>query len=232
MEHLTDALVIAAHPDDAEIGVGGTLALFHAAGKKTAIIDLTDGEPTPYGSVEIRATESASASKILGITQRINLGLKNRELEDSVDARKKLASAIRTLKPHTLFLPYEEDAHPDHMAAFDLSVAARFYSKFVKSDLQGDPWSPKQVFFYYACHLRTKVQPTFVVAIDSVFETKMKAIRAYESQFVAHAKNQGVLEDIRAEARYWGSRVYAQFGEPFIAREHIGIRSVSSLLEL
>lgn len=232
MEHLMDAVVVATHPDDAEIGVGGTLALFHAEKKKTAIIDLTDGEPTPHGSTEIRARETAAASKVLGLTDRINLGLKNREVSDSIDARKKLASAIRKLKPHTLFLPYEEDAHPDHVAAFHLSVAARFYSKFVKSDLVGEPWSPKQVFFYYACHLRTKVQPSFIVGIDSYMEIKMNAIRSYESQFLVHEKNRKVLDDIQAEGRFWGTRIYCQFGEPFISREHLGIRSVTALTQL
>lgn len=230
MEHIIDALVIATHPDDAEIGVGGTLAAFHQAGKKTAIIDLCDGEPTPHGSPEIRARESARASALLGLTRRENLGLKNREIFDSVAARSALANLIRELRPHTLFLPYEEDAHPDHLSAFSIGVAARFYSKFVKSDLVGDPWTPKQVFHYFGSHLRARINPSFIMNIDGFFDAKMNALRAYESQFIVHEKNRALLDDMEAESRYWGSRIYARYGEPFIAREHIAARTPAALM--
>lgn len=232
MEPLIDALVVAPHPDDAEIGVGGTLAMLAAAGKKTAIVDLTDGEPTPYGSPEIRARESAVASTILSLTERRNLGFKNRELFDTVECRKELASTIRELRPAILFIPYSEDAHPDHAEAASIGIAARFYSKFVKSDLRGTPWQPRQVFFYFGIHLRTKITPSFIIQIDNHLQTKMAAIRAYHSQFVVHPGNQPILESIEAEARYWGTRIQARYGEPFVSREHLGIRSPESLLSL
>ena len=231
MESSIDALVISPHPDDAEIGVGGTLALLNESGKKTAILDLTDGEPTPHGSPEIRQTEAAKAAEILGISKRINLGLPNRELTDSIEARKQVATVIRELRPEILFIPYGEDAHPDHVAAFNLGVAARFYAKLVKSDLKGEPWFPKKVYFYFGFHLRTKVVPSFIVSIDLHMVTKINAIRAYHSQFVAHKNNQSVVDDIEADNRYWGSRIYTSYGEPFVSREQIGVRSIQGLFE-
>jgi N-acetylglucosamine malate deacetylase 1 len=229
---IIDALVIAAHPDDAEIGVGGTLAMLSAAGKKSAIVDLTDGEPTPHGSPEIRAKESIKATEILGVTNRINLGLKNRELFDNVEARKKIASTLREYRPNVLFLPYGEDAHPDHVATYQLGTAARFYSKFVKSDLTGEPWHPKRVFYYFGFHLRNKITPSFIVSIDAHMEAKMNAIKAYSSQFVVHEKNQGVLNDIEADNRYWGTKIHSKYGEPFVSDEHLRVTDAGVLLEL
>lgn len=232
MQEQIDALVIASHPDDAEIGVGGILALLAAAGKKTGIIDLTNGEPTPYGTPEKRAIEAANAASILKVSTRQNLNCINREIADCIETRKTLANAIRTLRPTLLFLPFWEDAHPDHIATANLAIAARFYSKFVKSDLIGEPWWPKQIFHYFGFHLRSKAVPSFIVSIDQHMETKMAAIRAYESQFVAHQQNQKVLSDIEADARYWGSRIYATYGEPLICREHLGVRSADALFGL
>lgn len=232
MEHIIDLLVIAAHPDDAEIGLGATLAMMAASGKKTAIIDLTDGEPTPHGSPDIRAQESSTASQILGLTARINLGLKNRELVDSVEARVSLSRKLRDLRPHTVCIPFHEDNHPDHMAAHNLAIAACFYSKFVKSEIGGTPWTPRRIFHYFGFHLRIKESPSLIVSVDNFFDKKMAAVRAYHSQFVAHAGNQQVLKDIEADGRYWGSRVKTQFGEPLLSREHLKVCSAEVLLDI
>ena len=232
MEHLIDLLVIAAHPDDAEIDLGGTLALMAAAGKKTAIVDLTDGEPTPFGSIEIRSKESVAAGQILGIHKRINLGLKNRELIDSIEARKQLSGVLRGLRPHTVCVPYAEDNHPDHVAAHNLAVAACFYSKFVKSDLDATPWTPKRILNYFGFHLRSRVAPSFIVAIDDLYNIKMNAIRAYHSQFLAHQGNQQVLADIEADARYWGSRINVMYGEPVLSRDHLRVGTAETLLSI
>ena len=108
-----DALVIAPHPDDAELGMGGAILKMLAAGKKIGVLDLTSGEPTPFGSDEIRAAETAAATKVLGLTWRGNLGLPNRSLEATLEAREKLAGVIRLTRPRWLFAPYWTDAHPD-----------------------------------------------------------------------------------------------------------------------
>lgn len=224
-------MVVAAHPDDAEIGMGGTIAALIAAGKKVLVVDLTDGEPTPHGSPSIRKEESARASKILGITQRVTLDIPNREVYDTVENRRKVASLMREYRPRTLFIPYWEDAHPDHIQAFFLATAARFYSKFVKTDMPHDPFYPERVMHYFSTHYRVKFQPTFVFDISAHMQTKLDALRAYESQFVAHMGNSRIFEMLRTENGYWGQQAGCAFGEPFVKRDHILLRNVDSLLE-
>src|SRR5271154_3609346 len=109
-----DYLVIAPHPDDAELGVGGTILTLLEQGARVGVLDLTDGEPTPHGSTEVRRRETDAATAELGITWRGNLGLANRRMEADLESRKRLATALRQLRPHVLFAPYWEDAHPDH----------------------------------------------------------------------------------------------------------------------
>src|SRR3954453_16801676 len=112
-----DHLVIAPHPDDAELGMGGTIALLLAGGARVGVLDLTDGEPTPFGSPEIRARETAEATAALGLSWRGTLGLINRRRDAALGARAALAGALRQLRPRCLFAPSWEDVHPDHVAA-------------------------------------------------------------------------------------------------------------------
>src|SRR5204862_6923806 len=112
-----DYLVIAPHPDDAELGAGGAILLLKAQGARVGILDLPDGEPTPHGSPEIRRRETDAATALLGIDWRGNLGLPNRSIVADLDARRRLAGVIRQLRPRILVTHYWEDAHPDHVAA-------------------------------------------------------------------------------------------------------------------
>src|SRR5690242_2579717 len=137
-----DYLVIAPHPDDAELGVGGTIPLLQAQGARVGVLDLTDGEPTPHGSPEVRRRETEAASAVLGLAYRGNLGLTNRRLVNDLEARARLAGAIRQLRPRVLFAPYWDDSHPDHVAASALVDAARFWGKLTKTDLPGEPHYP------------------------------------------------------------------------------------------
>ena len=137
-----DYLIIAPHPDDAELGMGGTIALLLSQRASVGVLELTDGEPTPHGSPAIRQQETEAASAVLGLTWRGCLGLPNRRLEATLEARARLAGIIRQLRPRVLFAPYWEDTHPDHVAASALVDAARFWSKLTKSDLAGEPHYP------------------------------------------------------------------------------------------
>src|SRR5438067_1177858 len=130
-----DYLVIAPHPDDAELGAGATIALLQAEGARVGVLDLTDGEPTPYGSPEIRRRETDAATAVLGLAWRGNLGLPNRRLEADLAARAKLAGALRELRPRVIFAPYWEDSHPDHVAATALVDAARFWPNPPRTNL-------------------------------------------------------------------------------------------------
>ncbi|MEZ6118705.1 MAG: PIG-L family deacetylase, partial [Pirellulaceae bacterium] len=176
MSETLDVLVIAPHPDDAELGMGGAILKMLSEGLKVGVLDLTTGEPTPYGSEEIRSQETAAATNVLGLPWRQNLGLVNRKLEPTLEARSQLAGVIRTTRPQWLFAPYWEDAHPDHVAATQLIEAARFWSKLTKTDMPGEPFHPARIYNYYCVHLKMAPQPAFVLDISEHFERKMEAI--------------------------------------------------------
>src|SRR5438128_700282 len=110
---MLDYLVIAPHPDDAELGAGGTILLLKAQGARVGVLDLTDGEPTPHGSPAIRERETKAATEVLGLDWRGNLNLRNRFLEPDLNARRLLATKLRELRPRYLLAPYWEDSHPD-----------------------------------------------------------------------------------------------------------------------
>jgi bacillithiol biosynthesis deacetylase BshB1 len=223
-----DYLVIAPHPDDAELGVGGTMALLLSQGARVGVLDLTDGEPTPHGSPEIRRGETEAATAILRLTWRGNLGLPNRKLEAELDARARLAGALRQLRPRVLFAPFWHDAHPDHVAASALVDAARFWAKLTKSDLPGDPHYPQRVLYYFTIHLREHVQPSFVLDVSDHLETKMRALACYRSQLIEGRSTTPptLLDDLRDRARYWGWTIGCRYGEPFISRELVGLRGL------
>lgn len=223
------ALIVAPHPDDAEIAMGGTMAALRAEGVRVVLLDLTDGEPTPHGSPEIRAREAAAASSILGISERRTLGLKNREVLDCPDSRVALANVIREVQPELLFAPYWEDAHPDHVEASKLVDAARFYAKFVKGELKHEPWYPRKQLYFFSTHLKVRFSPACVFDISSFLETKIEALNAYASQFRSNSRNLGRIEEIRREALYWGDQVGVAAAEPFACRETLKIQSASFL---
>jgi bacillithiol biosynthesis deacetylase BshB1 len=223
-----DILVIAPHPDDAELGMGGAILRFKDEGLRVGVLDLTDGEPTPQGSPEIRETETQAATKILQLDWRQNLGLPNRSLEVTLEARGKLAGVIRQTRPRWLFAPYWIDAHPDHVAATELVEAARFWAKLTKTDLPGQPHHPERIFNYFCVHLKLVPQPAFVLDISPFWEHKLAAIRCYHSQFIEGRPQQPptFLDRLRDEAAYWGKSIGTAYGEPFACREPIGISSM------
>lgn len=228
-----EMLVIAPHPDDAELGMGGAIAKWVQAGQRVGILDLTTGEPTPFGSEEIRARETAAASQALGVQWRENLGLPNRSLEATLDARRRLAEVFRRVKPKWLFAPYWEDAHPDHLAATELVETARFWSKLTKTDMDGEPFHPKRIFYYYCVHLRLATQPAFILDISDAWEKKKAAIAAYQSQFVQGREEMkpSFIERLEEEAGYWGKLIGTRYGEPYASREPLGVQQFDSFVD-
>jgi len=226
---MLDALVVAPHPDDAELGMGGTIALMLAKGLRVGVLDLTDGEPTPFGSVEIRARETAAATAVLGIPWRENLGLPNRRLRATLRARALLAGVIRRTQPRWLFAPHWQDAHPDHTAATRLVEAARFWAKLTKCDLPGEPWHPERIYHYASVHLKVVMRPAFVVDISSTWELKARSVACYASQFPQTAPRPTIIERVAASASWWGAMIGTMHGEPFTAREPIGLRGFTDL---
>jgi N-acetylglucosamine malate deacetylase 1 len=224
-------LVVAPHPDDAELGMGGTICLLREAGAKVGVIDLTDGEPTPYGSPEIRQRETDAATAVLGLDWRGNLGLPNRSLLADLPARARLAGILRQLRPRVVFAPYWEDSHPDHVAGNALTEAARFWAKLTKSDLPGQPHYPERLLYYFSVHLRIHPRPSFVIDITGSIDKKMQALACYRSQFIEGRSTAAptFLDDLRDRARYWGWAIGTGYGEPFLSREEIGLRSLRDL---
>jgi N-acetylglucosamine malate deacetylase 1 len=227
-----DMLVIAPHPDDAELGMGGAIAKMIGMGWRVGILDLTDGEPTPYGDPLTRAAETKAASASLGISWRENLGLRNRFLEPTIEARSMLASVFRRVRPKWLFAPYWEDAHPDHLAATQLIEAARFWAKLTKSDMPGEPFHPSRVFHYYCVHLKHVAQPAFVLDITDQWAAKCKSIECYHSQFITGKEHitPNMIDRVRDEAAYWGKMIGTRYGEPFNCREPIALSDLTCLI--
>lgn len=234
---MLDALVIAPHPDDAELGAGGLILKLQQEGKRVGVLDLTSGEPTPHGSPELRAKETAAATEALGLAWRENLGLPNRQLEPTLENRAKLAAVFRRERPRWLFAPYWEDAHPDHGAATQLVEDARFWSKLTKTDepgqipLPGEPHHPERVYYYYCVHLKLAPQPAFVLDISDVWQQKAAAIACYQSQFVTgRPTDPSFLDRLRDEAAYWGKSIGTAYGEPIASREPLGLGSLGGLI--
>jgi len=228
---MLDVLVVSPHPDDAELGMAGTIMKLRAEGQRVGVLDLTDGEPTPFGSPEIRARETAAATEILGLDWRENLGLPNRRLEPTLEARGRLAAVIRRTRPRWLFSPYWVDAHPDHVAASELVDAARFWAKFTKTDLPGDPHYPERVYYYFCIHLRLIPQAAFVVDISDFWDRKLSALQCYRSQLI-EGRPEGpptLLDQLRDQAAVWGWAIGTRYGEPFASREPIGLSSMAGL---
>lgn len=226
---MADVVCIGAHPDDVEIGMGGTVARMSAQGLDVVIVDLTNGEPTPYGTPESRRAESAAAAGVLGAGRR-TLSQPNRYLFDTVEARTELAEVLRELRPRTLFVPFPEDAHPDHIAAASIARGARFYAKFTKTDMRGEPHYPARVYHYMAVHMRLVRDPAFVVDVSDVLTQKLEALACYRSQFHANETNRGIIPMMESTARMWGMQIGVEAGEPFFSHEPIGIRSITDLV--
>jgi N-acetylglucosamine malate deacetylase 1 len=229
---MLDILVIAPHPDDAELGMAGAILKFKQEGRRVGVLDLTSGEPTPHGTPELRVKETAAATKILGLDWRENLGLPNRSLEATIENRAKLAGVIRQQRPRWLFAPYWVDAHPDHVAATQLVDDARFWSKLTKTDLPGEPFHPARIYNYYCVHLKMAAQSAFVLDISEQWEKKLAAVRCFESQFITGRPTAAptFLDQLRDEAAFWGKTIGTKYGEPFNCREPIGLTTMAGLI--
>lgn len=192
-----NVLVVAPHPDDAEIGMGGTIARLAEQGHAVLIADLTDGCPTPRGDRPTRLREAAEALARLqppaagAPVRRIMLDLKNREVTHTLDARHKIAGVIRAHQATIVFAPQWEDAHPDHVAATRIAEDARFDAKLTRVEMPvppgfdriGPPIYPAWFFYYDVSHLRRVSRPDFCFDVTGAIDRKAAAVRAYRSQF-------------------------------------------------
>lgn len=221
-----DVLVVAAHPDDAEISVGGTILRLVRAGKSVGVVDVTRGEMGTRGSRADRDAETAAANEILGLAVRENLDLPDGRVVDDVPARERLAAIVRRLRPELVLAHHEEDLHPDHVASGRLARQAWYLAglRRLASDAGDDAAHRPPFLLRFPGHVAFR--PTFVTDIGPVWDDKVAAVRAYASQLrPADSSDDGahflfgadILQRMETKARYWGEQIGARFGEPLLA---------------
>jgi bacillithiol biosynthesis deacetylase BshB1 len=224
---MASILVFGPHPDDQELGMGGTILKLAKQGHTVHLVDMTNGEPTPYGSPEIRARESAAAAKVLGV-ERTLVGLTNRQVTHDIASRHKVAAVIRKHRADWLFVPYPVDAHPDHVAVTRICEDARFDAKLTKTDIPGEPCYPKRVIYYFCTHLRMNFTPNFCVDVTDTMDRKIEAVNEYKSQFTRQSAY--VPDMVRTISAYFGSRIGTQYAEPFFTHEMLGFGGLDQLI--
>ena len=219
-----DCLGIGAHPDDMEILAGGLLAMLAAQHRRTGILDLTRGERGSLGSPAARKREWTAASRVLGLSVRRNLALPDGALADDLPSRRKLAQALRDLRPALVVSMPPDDHHPDHRAASRLVFNACWMAGMTKAPgLKGPPFRPKAVLHAVG---HRGVEPTLIVDISAHWKRKVQAMRCYASQFAGNAKpgaltqinRPGFLEMMEARARILGFRIGTSYGEAYLLK--------------
>lgn len=228
-----DILVFASHPDDAELSMGGTIAKFVEESFKVGIVDLSKGEMGTRGSVETRKEEADKASQILGISERVNLGLPDGKLKLNDDFVKEVIIQIRRFRPKIIFAPYFNDRHPDHVGTSRIVKEAFFFSGLAKVVTEFDgkeqsPFRPNKIFYYMQYYEFT---PSFINDISKTFEKKMNSMKAYSTQFFNEKDRSdepetfisqlNFIKFIEARAKYFGFKIGKDYGEPFYTEEEI-----------
>jgi len=234
-----DILAIGAHPDDVELSCAATLAKEISLGKKVGILDLTRGELGTRGSAEIRDIEAANAAKILGIEIRENLAFADGFFVNDKKHQLEVIKIIRKYKPQIVLCNAVNDRHIDHPKGSKLVSDACFLSGLVKieTELNGekqDAWRPKQVYHYIQWN---NLEPDFVVDVSGFMEIKLKAIKAYSSQFYdANSKepsspisDKHFLDSIKYRAQDLGRLVGTEFAEGFTTERYVAIKSLDNL---
>jgi LmbE family N-acetylglucosaminyl deacetylase len=228
-----DFMAVGAHPDDVEIACGGTLANLVRKGYKVGIVDLTDGEPTPLSpGPDVRMAEAKKAAEILGVPVRENLNLPNRRLFDTFEARVELAKVFRRYRPKVVvgFGGKAVLASPDHHQAMMITDAAVFYSRLSKWDEHFDGLPvhtiTNQLSFPIGLHGLDLPESSGVIVADigPTLETKLEAIRAYQTQFPASKAR--VFSAVEAMNRYHGITAGFEAGELFLTYRTVGVEDV------
>jgi bacillithiol biosynthesis deacetylase BshB1 len=221
-----DALVLAAHPDDAEISLGGTILRMVDAGRSVGIVDLTRGEMGTRGTAADRDAETDAATQLLGLAQRVNVGLPDGRVRDDVEAREAVARILRETRPEVVLAHHVEDLHPDHAACGRIAREAWYLSGLRRlAELDGGPAARRPPrLLHFMGHV--PFDPTFVVDVSAVWERKVEVIRCYASQLEPEDdSDQGehflfgadVLERAETKARFFGERIGVRYGEPLLA---------------
>lgn len=239
-----DILAIGVHPDDVELGCSGTIINEIKAGKKVGIVDMTQGELGTRGTIETRYNEAANAAIIMGVHVRENLKMRDGFFENDEAGKLKLITAIRKYQPSIIIGNVLHDRHPDHGRAGKMIAECSFLAGLAKietKDEAGNPqarWRPSYVLHYIQDWYH---EPDLLIDISDVFEQRMKAIQAYNTQF--HSANLSsnepqtyistpdFLDSVIARARMFGKRIGVKYAEGFITEKKIGIHSLDALIQ-
>lgn len=238
MDIKLDILVMAAHPDDAELSCSGTILSYIAQGKKVGIVDFTRGEMGTRGTPEIRLQESNEATKILGLHARENLGLADGFFQNDPASQIALMEVIRKYQPEIVLANALEDRHPDHGKGAKLAIDACFLSglRMIKtvdshSKVEQTAWRPKYLYHYIQDRY---LEPDFVIDITAHWEMKEKSIRAFKSQFFdpnsqepnSYISSPDFLSFIQARAQEMGHKIGVKYGEGFQSQKTLQVKNL------
>lgn len=235
-----DILVFGAHPDDAELGCGGTIASHVSQGLKVGVVDFTEGEMGTRGTPELRLKESMDSANILGLKARENLGFEDVFFKNDKEHQIEVAKIIRKYRPGIVLANAVSDRHPDHGKAAEVVQGAWFLSGLSKLEtvLDGkkqEPWRPKVVYHYIQS---IYIKPDFVVDVSGYWDAKLKAILSFQSQFFdpeskepeTYISSPTFLKMIESRSMDFGHSIGAQHAEGFTVNRNIGVKSIADLI--
>ena len=231
-----DILAFGAHPDDVELGCGGTIISHIANGKKIGIVDLTKGEMGTRGTPEIREKEAEEAADIMGVDFRLNLEFPDAFLDNSKESKMQIVKLIRQYQPEIVLATAIEDRHPDHGNAAQLISDACFISGLRKLEIENlEAWRPKAVYHYIQFK---EIIPSVVVDISNFYEQKMEAVGAHKSQFYDPKSNEPetiistpeFLGFIESKAINFGKQIGVAYGEGFTLNRYVGTANLFDLI--
>lgn len=237
-----DLLVITVHPDDAELGAGGTIAKYIHEGKKVGILDLTRGELGSRGTADTRKTESDKAAEILGIQIRDNLSFRDGFFKNNEEHQIQLIRKIRQYKPEIVITNAFHDRHPDHGRASQLVNDSLFLSGLIRIETKDDSGKPQE-------HFRPRLQlqliqdfyikPDIIIDITDYWDIKIQSVLAYETQFNSSNQEDGpqtyisnpiFIESTKARALEYGRAIQVQYAEAFTCRRTLGVDDLFNLV--
>jgi bacillithiol biosynthesis deacetylase BshB1 len=219
-----DVLAVGAHPDDADLGVGGTLLLLAAQGFRTAILDLSQGEAASRGTPHERVREAERSARVLQVRERYNVELPDGGIDNSPEQRLRVIPFIRALRPTIILGPHAQDRHPDHGAAQALVRDANFFAGVTSIETEEEPYRAPHIYRYHP-YQDSADAPALVMDVSDFFERKLRALKSFKSQLYnpgyagpqTYVSSPEFWDSVTTRAEYWGSRVGVQFGEPLYA---------------
>jgi N-acetylglucosamine malate deacetylase 1 len=237
-----DLLAFGVHPDDVELGCAGLLLIEKRNGKKTGIIDLTQGELGTRGTIFTRKEEAEVAAKILEVDVRENLQMADGFFENNETHQRKIIEVLRKYQPEVIICNASEDRHPDHGRSASLVSDAAFLSGLLKIETTKDgilqkPWRPKYVLQYIQDRY---LKPDFIVDISSEINNKIDSIKAYKTQFYdptstdtnqTYISTPAFLDAVISRAAMFGKMIGVEYGEGFVSKKIIGLKNLDALIK-